>query len=277
VIDGAVVVVTGGGTGVGQALAVEAGRRGARVAIAAPEPANETVERITAGGGEAIWVEVDITDYSMVCAAIPRIVQAFGSLDVLVNNAAGSASPGTLQATDPVVVRRQFEVNILGTYHCLRAFYEPMAASANRGRFAHVLNVGSEHSLGVPPYVPPISTYTVSKYTSLAFTDVLRRDFAAAGIGTTLLAPSWVLTDLVRTATERVPALAESVAGRGQEPELVAKFAWDAVAQRRYVALTNAVSKPFAEAHASELLAAIRDDAIPGPAVSYSTPPERKN
>jgi len=256
-LDGAVTVVTGGGTGVGQALAIEAARRGARVAIAAPDPATDTVKQITAAGGEAIWVEADIADYDTVTAAAARIVAELGGVDVLVNNAAGSAAIGPLQVTDPATVRRQFEINILGTYHCLRAFFEPLAAAAARGRLAHVLNVGSEHSLGVPPYVPPISTYTVTKYTSLAFTDVARRDFAEAGIGVTMLAPGWVLTDGVRQAVELMPALRASVDGRGQEPELVAGLAWDAVLEERYVAVTNPASRPFAEAHARELLSAI--------------------
>jgi len=257
-LDGAVVVVTGGGTGVGQALALEAGRRGARIAVLAPDPADATLQAVKELGSEAIWVDVDITDYEAVSTSIPRVIDAFGVIDILVNNAAGSASAGPLQTTDPMTVRRQFEINVLGTYHCLRAYFEPLAQSASQGRFAHVLNVGSEHSLGVPAYVPPMSTYTVSKYTSLAFTDVLRRDFAEAGVGVTLLAPGWVLTELVRKFAAQVPALAESVQGRGQEPELVAKLAWDAVVARRYIAMTNPASRPFAEAHALEVLASIR-------------------
>ena len=257
-LKGAVTVVTGGGTGVGQALALEAARRGARLVVAAPEPADDTVERIVAEGGEAMWVEVDISDYEMVAASVPRIVEAYGGVDVLVNNAAGANAPGRLQDTDPATVRRQFEINILGTYNCLRAYAEPLTASAARGRFAHVLNVGSEHSLGVPPYVPPLSTYTVSKYTSLAFTDVFRRDFAGTGVGVTLLAPGWVLTEVVQRAAAHVPAIAESVEGRGQSPVFVAREAWDAVLAGRYVAVTNDASRPFAEAHAQELLDAVR-------------------
>jgi NAD(P)-dependent dehydrogenase (short-subunit alcohol dehydrogenase family) len=257
-LDGAVVVVTGGGTGVGQALALEAARRGARIAVLAPDAADDTLHAVKEAGSEAIWVDVDITDYEAVSTSTSRVIDAFGVVDVLVNNAAGSTAAGPLQTTDPMIVRRQFEINVLGTYHCLRAYFEPLAQSAARGRFAHVLNVGSEHSLGVPPHVPPISTYTVTKYTSLAFTDVTLRDFAEAGVGVTLLAPGWVLTDLVRKAVAQVPVLAQSVDGRGQEPELVAERAWDAVVARRYIAITNPASRAFAESHVLEVLASIR-------------------
>jgi NAD(P)-dependent dehydrogenase (short-subunit alcohol dehydrogenase family) len=256
-LEDAVVVVTGGGAGVGQALAVEAARRGARVAIASPREATATIGMVEAVGGEAIWVRTDISDYGTVTAAADRIADALGGVDVLVNNAAGSSAPGRLQGTDPGTVRRQFEINVLGTYHCLRAFYAPLAESATRGRLAHVLNVGSEHSLGVPPHVPPLSTYTVTKYTSLAFTDVVERDFAAAGIGVTLVAPGWVLTDTVVAAAEQVPAIAASVEGRGQAPDLVARMSWDAVEEGRYLVLTNPASRAFAVEHARRLLAAL--------------------
>jgi NAD(P)-dependent dehydrogenase (short-subunit alcohol dehydrogenase family) len=256
-LQDAVIVVTGGGTGVGQGLAVAAAARGAKIAIASPEPADESIDLVTAAGGTAQWFPMDIADHASVAAGAEHILSAFGEVNVLVNNAAGSSAPGLLQATDPSTVRRQFEINILGTYHCLRVFHEPLAAAAAAGRLAHVLNVGSEHSLGVPPHVPPISTYTVTKYTSLAFTDVLRRDFGEDGIGVTMLAPSWVLTDAVRGAMERIPAVAEAVGNRGQDPALVAGMAWDAVLDGRYLAITNDTSREFVRAHAQEILDAL--------------------
>jgi NAD(P)-dependent dehydrogenase (short-subunit alcohol dehydrogenase family) len=257
-LEGAVVAVTGGGTGVGMALSLEAVRRGAKVALLTPVDATGAVAQVEAAGGEAQWFDCDIADYEQVTAAVRDVVDLWGGVDVLVNNAAGSSAPGFLQDTDPATVRRQFEINVLGTYHCLRAFYEPLRASAAAGRFAHVLNVGSEHSLGVPPHVPPMSTYTVSKYTSLAYTDVVRRDFASARVGVTLVAPSWVLTDVVLRAAERFEAVARSVEGRGQTPEEVAQLTWDGVLRRDHLLITNDVSRPFAEQHALELLDTIR-------------------
>jgi NAD(P)-dependent dehydrogenase (short-subunit alcohol dehydrogenase family) len=252
-----VALVTGGGIGLGRALAVEAAARGAKVALATPFDASETVEEIRRAGGVACWVDVDIADYDSVSAGVSRIVDEWGHVDVLVNNAAGSPASGPLQSTDPETVRRQFEINVLGTYHCLRACYESLRDAAASGRGAHVLNIGSEHSLGVPPHAPPMSTYTVSKYTSLAFTDVVRRDFADAGIGVTMVAPSWVLTETVRDAVARIDAVASMVEGRAQTPEHVATAAWDAVLADTYLLLTNAASRDFAERHARGLLEAI--------------------
>jgi NAD(P)-dependent dehydrogenase (short-subunit alcohol dehydrogenase family) len=79
-------------------------------------------------------------------------------------------------------------VNVTGVFNGIRAFATDLKAQAAAGRPAHILNVGSEHSLGVPPHVMPISTYTVSKYATLAFTDTARRDFA----GTSSMSRCWL-------------------------------------------------------------------------------------
>jgi NAD(P)-dependent dehydrogenase (short-subunit alcohol dehydrogenase family) len=253
-LEGAVVVVTGGGTGVGQGLAYEAVRRGAKVVVASPEEASETLETIAGLGGEGAWFEADVRDYESMSRVPQLAIDRFGAVNVLVNNAVGAGSIGGLQDVDPSTVRTQFEINILGVFNSIHAFFPALKAAADRGELAHVINVGSEHSLGVPPYVPAVSTYTVSKYATRAFTDVARRDFAGTGVGVSLVAPGWVLTDAVRMLLDMDIPMSESVRGRGQELQLVAAEAFDGMVEGRHLTPTNPVSREFAQAQAEELI-----------------------
>jgi len=251
----AVVVITGGGTGVGRGLALEAAHRGAKVLIASISDAGDAVREVRAAGGVAEWFDVDVADYAAMQDLAKHARSTFGEVNVLVNNAIAGGGNGSLLEADPDQVRRVFEVNITGVFNGIRAFAEDLKASAAAGRPAYVLNVGSEHSLGVPPHVPAASPYTVSKYASLALTDVSRRDFAGTGVDVSLLAPGWVLTELVQKFVDQSADFAASVLPYAQTPREVARAAFDGLLQRRYIIVTNPQSVPFAREHAESMLA----------------------
>jgi NAD(P)-dependent dehydrogenase (short-subunit alcohol dehydrogenase family) len=255
------VVITGGGTGVGAGLAYEANNRGAKVIIAAPDPATGTVNTITAAGGEAVWFAADVSEYADMRSLAEFVVSRFGKVNMLVNNAVGSGSGGRLYEADPGKVKRQFEINILGVFNGIHAFYPYLKAAADRGEFAHVLNVGSEHSFGVPPFVPPLSTYTVSKYTSLGFADTARRDFDGTGVGVSVLAPSYVLTEGLRQVLIDGPEeFRDSAQGRYQTTDEVARKAFDGVARGQYIIATNPqVSAEFARHYSHERIQAFEE------------------
>jgi len=120
------------------------------------------------------------------------------------------------------------------------------------------MNVGSEHSLGVPPHVAPASPYTVSKYTMLAFTDVARRDLAGTGVGVSLFAPGWVFTPRVRQIAEQSEAFAATVLPYAQLPAYVARRAFDGLLRNEYIIFPNPKSAPFAIEHAEAVLAELR-------------------
>ena len=254
-LNDAVVVITGGGTGVGRGLGLEAARRGARVLIATNSDASDAVQAIRAAGGVADWFDVDVSDYPAMKGLAEYTRSTFGSVNVLINNAMPEGAVGTLANSDPEVTRRLFDVCITGYFNGIHVFARDLKASAAAGRPAYVLNVGSEHSLGVPPHVPAVSAYTVSKYAALGFTDVLRRDFADTGVGVSLLAPGWVLTERVRQFIELSTEFAESVEPIAQTPAAVAHAAFEGLLRHEYIIVTNAKSVPFATAHAQTILA----------------------
>ncbi|MGW5239232.1 SDR family oxidoreductase [Monashia sp. NPDC004114] len=258
-LKGANVVVTGGGAGVGRALALEAARRGANVVIASDTDASESVDMITAAGGSASWVDCDISVYRAMVDLAAHVRTSFGGVNVLVNNAGSSAEPGAgIETADPQLAERLFQVNVLGVFNGIRAFAADLRGAAERGEPAYILNVGSEHSLGVPPHVMPISPYTVSKYATLGFTDVARRDFAGSGVGVTMLAPGWVLTELVQTIIDSDAGLHDAIAPYAQTGELVATAAFDGMLAGHYIVATNPASREFAMQHARDVMAEVQ-------------------
>jgi NAD(P)-dependent dehydrogenase (short-subunit alcohol dehydrogenase family) len=262
-LNGAAAVVTGGAAGLGRALALAAARRGARVLLADLVDASETVKLIEERGGTASWLETDVSDYASVERLAAHAADRFGPVRVLVNNAGTGVSAG-LDTADPAAVARVFDVNIRGVFNGIRAFAETLKAAAAAHGPAFILNVGSEHSLGVPPYVAPISAYTVSKYATLGLTDVARRDFAGTGVSVSLLAPGWVLTERVSEGMAKSADFDAAVRPYGQSPGEVAEAAFDGLLASQYLIVTNPKSVPFALEHADAVTAELRRAASAG-------------
>src|SRR5262249_36596989 len=145
-----------------------------------------------------------------------------------------------------------------------------LRAAAAAGRPAYVLNVGSEHTFGPPPHVIPISAYTVTKSTMLAYTNVLRRDFAGTGIGVTMLAPGWILTPMVQGLVDGSDEFAAAGAPYAQLPAFVAWAAFEGMLRKDYIVFTNPRAVGFAIENTEAVLAELRrSEAIvaeaPGP------------
>ena len=131
------VIVTGGGSGIGQAIATLFGARGARVGIIDLASADATVRAITDAGGTAVHVACDVSKQDEVSRAFAEIGERFGPLDVLVNSA-GVAHVGTVEQTTEADLDRIYAVNVKGVYNCLR-----MGVIAMKGRGGAILNVAS--------------------------------------------------------------------------------------------------------------------------------------
>jgi NAD(P)-dependent dehydrogenase (short-subunit alcohol dehydrogenase family) len=256
-LDNAVVVVTGGATGIGRALAIEAAARGAAVLIGDVQDAQSTVDAITAAGGRAEWCPCDMTVYPDVAALATYAVERFGGVNVLCNNA-GRGVPGALHATDPAVARQVLDLNVLGLFHGIHAFTPHLQAAAAAGRPAFILNTGSEHSLGVPPHVGPMSVYTASKFAALGLTETAARDLAPLGIKVSLLTPGWVRTERVAALIGASAEAAARIEPYAQTSAEVAAKAFDGLAAGHLIIATNPASREFAMAHARQLMAEVQ-------------------
>ncbi len=216
-------LVTGGSRNLGRALCVALAREGARVALTFQDDvagAAQTQEVIReAGGGESIVVQGSVIDAAHADAAVHHVVQAWGGLDVLINNAAITQVLPFVLVDEPDW-DRVMAVNVKGPYLFSRAALRPMIRQ-KRGR---ILNIGA---FGQDRVMPSPVHYAASKGALAGLTDALAREVARHGILVNLIDPGLLDCGIGRSAP--AARLAEYVevhpAQRFGTPEEVARAA----------------------------------------------------
>ena len=227
-----VALVTGGGRGIGRAIALAFAKEGARVAVTArTETELEAVAaEIRALGREALAVPCDVGERAQVDDAVRRVADGLGPVEILVNNA-GIAVSAKLQDTDDALWERHLRVNLTGAFLVTRAVLPGMLAA----RWGRIINIAS--IAGRQGY-PLIAAYTASKHGLLGLTRALAQEVVAAGVTVNAICPGYVATELTwagarniqkrtgRAYEEAVQALAAfSPQKRLIEPEEVAALA----------------------------------------------------
>ena len=181
-------IVTGGGSGIGQAIALRFAQSGARVAILDIGAAEETLGSIEAAGGAATAIRCDVTRQEEVARAFGEAAGRFGALDVLVTSA-GVAHVGTVEQTTEADLDRLYSVNVKGVYNCLR-----LAVAAMKQRGGVILNVASvAASIGIPDRF----AYSMTKGAVLSMTLSIARDYVEQGIRCNSISPARVHTPFV--------------------------------------------------------------------------------
>lgn len=257
------VVVTGGAAGIGLSLGRVAAARGAAVVLAdiEQEAAEKAAASLRADGADVRAAYCDVTDYSSVEATLAGAAERLGGINVLCAN----AGVGSLGSVDELTVSEFtwiMQVNLFGVFHAVRAALPHLKARVSAGQRAHVLVTGSENSLGLPEG-PASTAYQTSKTALLGLTDCVRRDLAPAGIGATLLCPSYVATEVWNARRNRPdrfggpeygdPALREQMHSIGQDPDEVAALALDGVDANVAIVATRSVSSACAEVRARQV------------------------
>lgn len=187
-----VILITGGARGIGAATASELARRGALPVLA------DLDAEALAGTAAAIspappTIDLDVTDQYACEAAVRRVLEEHGRLDIVWANA-GIGSGGPVQLTDPAAWRRTVEVNLLGTYYTVRAALP--AVIEQRGYVAVTASLASfVHS-------PHMSAYCATKAGVEAMSNSLRIEVAHHGVEVGTIHPTWIATDLVRESDE---------------------------------------------------------------------------
>ncbi|MCU0449003.1 MAG: glucose 1-dehydrogenase [Bernardetiaceae bacterium] len=210
-LDGKTAVVTGGGSGIGRAIAELFVRQGAQVIILElnAEAGQEVLAGIHQQGGRAWCLPANVADHAQVQAVFGQIAEQFGRVDILVNNA-GIAHIGNLENTAEADFDRIFQVNVKGVYNCLAAAVPRMVAQGG----GVVLNMDSVAALvGIPDRF----AYTMSKGAVWAMTLSVARDYVQKGIRCNCISPARVHTPFVDGF------LAKNYPG--QEAEMFAKLA----------------------------------------------------
>jgi NAD(P)-dependent dehydrogenase (short-subunit alcohol dehydrogenase family) len=199
-LAGQSVLITGAARGIGAALARKAAARGARVALVGLEP--ELLAQVADElGPEHLWVEADVTDPEALVAAVRRVVETFGGLDVVVANA-GIAPLTTVATSSARALARTIEVNLIGAM--LTAHAALPEISRRRG---HVLLISSAAAFTV---LPGMSAYCAAKAGLERFGDALRLEVAHREVTVASAHPTWIDTDLVRDTEAALPTFAET-------------------------------------------------------------------
>ncbi len=188
-IDGQVVWITGGGTGIGLACAVEFAKQGGKVAVSGRrvEKLQDAVAAIEAAGAEAMAVACDVTDAAACEAAVAEIVQRWGRLDVCVANA-GYAAAGYVGKMELSDWRAQYETNVFGVLHTLYAALEELKKT--KGRAVIVSSV-------VGYFTPPkLSAYSSTKHAVRAIGAGLAMELERFGVSCTVVCPGFVTSEI---------------------------------------------------------------------------------
>ena len=191
-LDGKSAIVTGAASGIGRAIAQAYAREGARVAIADLnfDAANQTAVEISAAGGKAIGVAMDVTSEEDVNAGVAATVAAFGGVDILVSNAG-------IQIVHPVEEftyadwKKMMAIHVDGAFLTTKACLPHMYKS---GRGGSVIYMGSVHSKEASLLKAP---YVTAKHGLIGLAKVVAKEGAAHGVRANVICPGFVRTPLV--------------------------------------------------------------------------------
>ncbi len=193
-MHGSVVLITGAARGIGAAAARSCVARGANVALVGLE-ADELEALARELGPQAAAFEADVTDWGALGAAVEETVHRFGGIDAVVANA-GIAGGGPIAQADVESFERTLEVNLLGVWRTVRTALPHVIE-----RRGYVLCVAS---LAAGLWAPGLAPYSMSKAGVEAFARTLHMETAHQGVTTGVAYFSWIDTDMVRAADERL-------------------------------------------------------------------------
>ncbi|WP_300379405.1 SDR family oxidoreductase [Henriciella sp.] len=187
-----VVVITGGATGIGFALAKQFGAEGAKLVLAEPREhrLKEACEALSSDGIDARWYVCDVAQLESVEALADFVWREHARCDVLINNAGVAQKPGRLPKVDMAEARRVMDVNFFGVWHGCAVFGPRMASQDTPSM---IYNTGSENSFFCA--MPGAAAYIASKHAVLGLTENFREDMPDhVTVGT--IFPGWVASEL---------------------------------------------------------------------------------
>jgi len=233
-LAGKTAVITGGGSGLGEALARLCASSGLHAVIADIDlgRARNVAESISAGGGSALAVHTDVARRDSVHALAQTCRDHFGGCDYLFNNA-GIAIYKPLIETNEDDWNRSIGVNLLGIVNGISAF-APAMIKARAG--SHIVNIASMAGL-VP--LEGFGIYVATKFALVGLSEVLAAELASSGVGVTVACPGWIATAIQPTDTDAPQPAFPSELSRIILPEVAARIILDAMLAKRLHAPTH--------------------------------------
>ena len=185
-----VVIITGASSGIGEATAIKFAKKGANVVLVArrKEKLLEVKKKLSNFPGTSLICQCDVSDKEQVNQMSKKVLDEFGRVDVLVNNA-GFVIYGKVNELSTEEIVAQMETNYFGMIYCTKAIL-PQMLEQHSGHIVNVASVGA--SFGVPG----IASYCASKYAMLGFSEGLFHELDGTGVGLTVVSPIMVRTPL---------------------------------------------------------------------------------
>ncbi|WP_088228467.1 3-oxoacyl-[acyl-carrier-protein] reductase [Desulfosporosinus sp. FKB] len=220
VLNESVAIVTGGGRGIGRAIALELAAAGVKVVVnyaGRSEKAEETVSLIRQAGGESIAVQADVSQAAEVDRLVQTSLERFGKIDILVNNA-GITRDGLMLRMKEADWDAVLATNLKGVFLCTKAVSRGML----KQRSGVIVNISSVVGLSGNAGQ---ANYAAAKAGIIGLSKATAKEFASRGIRVNVVAPGYICTDMTETLPEGVQneILQTIPLGRIGKPEDVAK------------------------------------------------------
>ena len=223
VLRNKVAIITGGGRGIGRAIALKFAEHGAHCVVADInfENARTVADEINQLGSKALAIKTDVTNENDVESLIKACINSFGKLDVLVNNA-GITTPLTLLETSLEEFNRQIKVNLDSVFICTKAAF-PLMMSQRSGKIINIASIAGKRGGGILGK----SAYAAAKGGVIAFTKAIAREGGPYGINVNAITPGLTATEMTEKfdAEQRKLIIQSIPLGRVGEPDDIAKAA----------------------------------------------------
>ena len=205
-LNGKVAIVTGGSRGIGKAIALKLAKNGASVAIFATRESDavkETMSELESLGNKAMFVPCDVSDTNKVKESIDVVIENYGKIDIVVNNAGITKDKLLMQMSeedfDDVI-----NVNLKGAYNVVKACIRPFI----RNRFGRIINISSV--VGLMGNAGQVN-YAASKAGIIGMTKSIAKEYAAKGITGNAVAPGFIATDMTEGLLEKQDGLVSMI------------------------------------------------------------------
>lgn len=215
-LQGKVAIVTGASRGIGRAIALQLAGVGAKVAVnyaSSSIAADELVNQINSNGGDAIALQADVSKADQIDALVNTVMEKWGRVDVLVNNA-GITRDTLLLRMKPEDWQAVIDLNLTGVFLCTRAVSKIMLKQKS-GRIINIASVAGQ--MGNPGQ----ANYSAAKAGVIGFTKTVAKELASRGITVNAVAPGFITTDM--TSDLKADGILQFIPlGRYGEPDEVA-------------------------------------------------------
>lgn len=226
-VEGKIALITGGGSGIGQATALAFAREGAKVVIAdvIVEGGEETVTRIKQGGGAAIFVKTDVTQAAEVEAMVKHTVDTYGRLDYAFNNAGIAGAAAKTSDYTPAQWDRVIAINLTGVWLCMKCEIQQMLKQGG-GAIVNTASVAGLVGFRSGP------AYVAAKHGVVGLTKTAALEYAKAGIRVNAVCPGVIRTPMFERGLKVDPRIEETMSARepigrlGKPEEIAEAVVW---------------------------------------------------